>query len=67
MASGENKPDSEVYIECVLKGALMQVSAIDSVSGTEVSVFGPATARQALIHNAVAKLSYVLKKKASET
>ena len=62
MESGGKRPESNVYIECVLKGALMQVSAIDSVSGREVSVFGPAGAREALIRNAVAKLSYVLKK-----
>jgi len=64
MAAG--KPDSQVYIECVVKGALMQVSAIDSNTGTEVKVFGPAGAREALIRNAVAKLAYVLKKNASE-
>ncbi len=63
MVAGGGKPESDVYIECVLKGGLMQVSAIDANTGTEVSVFGPAGARTALIRNAVAKLSYVLKKK----
>jgi hypothetical protein len=61
--SGGKKPESKIYIECVLKGALMQVSAIDAATGKEVSVYGPAGAREALIRNAVAKLTYVLKKK----
>lgn len=65
MAGGE-KPEAGVYIECVVKGALMQVSAIDSRDGTEVKVFGPAGARETLIRNAMAKLVYVQKKKVSE-
>jgi hypothetical protein len=32
------------------------------VTGTEVSVFGPVTAREALIRTATAKLRYVLTK-----
>lgn len=60
---GEEKPDAKIYFECVLKGALLQVNAIDSATGTEVSVFGPANARTALIASATAKLHYVLKKK----
>ena len=61
--SGGSKPEAGIYVECVIKGALMQVSAIDAVTGTEVSVFGPAGARTALIANATAKLRYVMKKK----
>jgi hypothetical protein len=51
-----------VYIECVVTGGVMKVNAIDPVSGKEVSVFGPATAREALTRTAVQKLAMVLKK-----
>jgi hypothetical protein len=54
--------DEGVYIECVVNGALMKVSAIDPKTGTEASVFGPATARTALTRTAVQKLAMVLKK-----
>lgn len=66
MAAGANKPpqNAEVYFECKLRGGLMQVSAIDSATGTEVSVFGPANARTTLIRNATIKLAYVMKKNA---
>jgi hypothetical protein len=62
MAAAPTK-DAGVYIECVLNGGLMKVSAIDPATGTEVSVFGPANARETLKRNAVAKLVWVLKKK----
>jgi len=62
MAAAPTK-DEGVYIECVLHGGLMKVTAIDPSTGTEASVFGPANARTALIHNATAKLSWVLKKR----
>lgn len=69
MAPGAPKPpkDSGIYIECVVRGGLLQVSAIDPVTGTEASVFGPPNARQALTHNAVAKLAYVLKKQREQS
>jgi Domain of unknown function (DUF6898) len=61
MATGGDKP--EIYIEFVVQGGLLKATAIDAASGTEASVFGPATApREALSRNAVAKLAYVLKK-----
>ena len=60
MAGPPTEP--EIYIECVLYGGLLKVNAIDARTGTEVSVFGPANAREALTHNAVAKLAYVMKK-----
>jgi Domain of unknown function (DUF6898) len=64
MGTGSQKP--EIYIECIVHGGLMKVTAIDSATGTEASVFGPATApREALQHNAVAKLAYVMKKRAN--
>jgi len=60
---GDPPKSSEVYIECKLRGGLLQVSAIDAATATEVSVFGPVNARAALIHNATAKLAFMLKKK----
>ena len=46
----------------------MKVTAIDAATGTEVSVFGPASpsSREALTRNAVAKLAYVMNKARSE-
>ena len=62
MATGDKGP--EIYIECVVRGGLLQVTAIHAATGTEASVFGPPTAsREALTRNAVAKLIYILKKK----
>lgn len=63
---GKGPKGNEVYIECKLRGGLMQVTAIDPATVTEVSVFGPANARDALVRNAVAKLAYVLKKANSQ-
>ena len=61
---GDGQGKREVYIEFVLHGGLLKATAIDSVTGTEASVFGPATApRSALAYNAAAKLAYVLKKR----
>ncbi len=62
MCPGDTKP--EVYIECVTHGSLMKITAIHGATGTEVSVFGPASesSREALTRTAVAKLAYVLKK-----
>ena len=60
--TGGTMPEREIYIECTLRGGLLQVAAVDSVTGTEVSVFGPVTAREALIRTATAKLRYVLTK-----
>lgn len=63
---GPQPPDrGDVYIEFVAQGGLVKVSAIDSATGTEVSIFGPAsTPRSVLTKNALAKLEYVLKKNA---
>lgn len=54
----------DIYVEFRVQGNLVKVSAIDSASGAEVSIFGPRTTpRDTLIRNAVAKLEYILKKK----
>jgi len=57
----------EILIEIVTLGAYAKVSAIDPVTGTEVSVVGPGNAPPASLEAAaLAKLDYVLKKKAAE-
>ena len=57
----------EVLIEIVTLGAFAKVSAIDPVTGTEVSLMGPGNATRASLEAAaLAKLDYVLKKKAAE-
>jgi len=58
------KPDREVLIEIVQVGASVKVSAIDPVTGTEVSIVGPPSAgEETLKRNAVSKLNYVLAKR----
>ncbi|MGB8600746.1 MAG: hypothetical protein WCD42_00970 [Rhizomicrobium sp.] len=53
-------PGRDIYIEFLVQGALIKTTAIDSVTGTEVCIFGPRTTpREILIKNAVAKLQYV--------
>ena len=55
----------DVLIEIVTLGAYAKVSAIDSATGTEVSLTGPASAgRPSLEAAALKKLEYVLKKNA---
>ena len=55
----------EIFIEIVTMGSFAKVSAIDSETGTEVSITGPANAeRTTLEAAAVQKLEYVLKKQA---
>jgi hypothetical protein len=57
----------EILIEIVILGGYAKVSAIDPVTGTEVSVMGPGNATRASLEAAALnKLDYVLKKKAAE-
>jgi hypothetical protein len=60
MADGKG---GEVFVEIVTLGAYAKASAIDSASGTEVSVTGPANDPASLKAAALRKLDYVLKKK----
>jgi hypothetical protein len=56
---------SEVYIEFVVHATSVKVTAIDSKTGVEASIVGPANApRDGLSALAVRKLEYVLRKKA---
>ncbi len=58
---------AEYLIEFHQVGAFVKVSAIDPVTGTEVSITGPANAGEAILsRNAVNKLKYVLRKNAGE-
>jgi hypothetical protein len=57
----------EVLIEIVTLGGYAKASAIDPLTGTEVSIIGPANATRASLEAAaLAKLDYVLKKKTAE-
>ena len=54
----------EIFVEFVILGNTVKVTAIDSKSGLEASVIGPAGApRAALADAARRKLEYVAKKK----
>ena len=66
MPSG--KGAHEVLIEIVRRGAYAKVSAIDPVTGTEVSIVGPANADEASLKSVVLrKLELALKKKSGGT
>jgi hypothetical protein len=59
--------NTEYLIEIVTVGAYAKATALDPVTGTEVSIMGPANAADgSLKAAAVAKLEYVLKKRAGE-
>ncbi len=54
----------EIYVEFVVQGAFVKVTAIDPKTGDEASVMGPSGAsRAALSDAAVRKLRYVQRKK----
>ena len=58
-----NLPGKEIYVEFVVMGNTVKVTAIDSETGLEASVIGPAGAsRGALADAARRKLEYVAKK-----
>jgi len=65
MATDRAGERRDVFIEIVTLGNYAKVTAIDSVTGTEVSVTCPANASRASMEAAaVNKLEYVLKKNA---
>ena len=58
------KPGGEVLIEIIQMGSSVKVSAVDPVTGTEVSIVGPpSVGEETLKRNAVNKLHYVLAKR----
>ena len=53
----------DVLIEMIQVGNAVKVSAVDTVTGTEVSIVGaPSVGEEVLKRNAVNKLNYVLRK-----
>jgi hypothetical protein len=53
----------EILIEFIVQGNVVKVTAIDSASGVEASIVGPANApKDALSQAAVRKLKYVMEK-----
>ncbi len=62
------QPKREVLIEIVQVGGSVKVSAIDPLTGTEVSIVGPPSAgEEALTRNAVNKLNYMLAKQRGDS
>ncbi|MFZ5834343.1 MAG: DUF6898 family protein [Pseudomonadota bacterium] len=60
--------DQKFLIEFVRIGASVKVSAIDPMTGVEVSIIGPAHLSEAqLSKNAINKLLFVLAKKGKKT
>jgi hypothetical protein len=54
----------EIFVEFVVQGGFVKVTAIDPASGTEAVTMGPAGApRAALSDAAVRKLKFMLQKK----
>ena len=63
MPTPANPGEREIYIEFVVQGGFLTATAIDSKTGTEATVMGPAgAARAALADAAVRKLKYLLVK-----
>jgi len=58
----------EVLIELMQVGNAVRVTAVDPVTGTEVTIVGsPADGEDALKRNAINKLNYVLRKAAGRS
>ena len=54
----------EIYVEFVVQGSFVKVTAIDPETGLEASIVGPAGAPQSVLaEQARRKLEYVAKKK----
>ena len=55
-----------IYVEFIVQGNVVKATAIDSATGAEASVVGPATASQTVMAEAARrKLEYVMRKKSS--
>ena len=53
----------EIFVEFIVQGTVVKVTALDSKSGIEASIVGPANASRAALQDAaVRKLDYVMKK-----
>jgi hypothetical protein len=59
-----NQTGGQIYVEFVVQGSFVRVTAIDPASGTEAVTMGPAGApRATLADAAIRKLKYMLQKK----
>jgi hypothetical protein len=68
MASPSGKGGGEIFLEIVVQGAFAKATAIDSVSGVEATVIGPASAPRATLADAARrKLEFLLKKEKGGT
>lgn len=57
------RSDGRVILEFIPRGAYVKVSAIDTVTGTEVSIVGDPTRGEAALRQlAIRKLEYVMNK-----
>lgn len=55
---------AEIYIEFIVQGNVVKATAIDSVTGLEASIVGPASAPQSVLAQAARrKLEYLARKK----
>lgn len=64
MKVSDSLKNREILIEFASIGQIVKVSAMDTVSLTEISIQGPASAGEAMLQrNALMRLEYVLKKK----
>ncbi len=64
----DDRAGTDIYFEFTVVGALVRVAAIDSVTATEVTVMGPATASRADLERlATQKLRARLARDAAET
>lgn len=67
MTLGKDDSGREIYLEFLTVGDSMKVTAIDSATGTEVSIVGPVRApRNELERVAIDKLHYVLERRSSD-
>ena len=58
----------DVYVELIAQGNVVKATAIDSQTGIEATIVGPASAgRAALEAAAIRKLEYLLKKPRGES
>jgi hypothetical protein len=58
------KGSREIFVEFVMQGNVVKAIAIDSLTGLEASIVGPASAPQAALAEAARrKLEFVAKKK----
>jgi len=54
----------EIFLEIVIQGAFAKATVIDSATGLEASIVGPANASRAALGDAARrKLDYLIKKK----